>query len=134
MAEEKTGRYTAESLGYQYDANSNVTQTTDARGVVSTYAYDALNRNTTIDYSNTASINPDVKWFYDGAINGKGLFWYFYKGGDISVGSNVDHKAIDSYDALGRSGSTRIRVPLMNVGLTPMTMFITTAARENTQC
>jgi RHS repeat-associated protein len=90
------------SLGYQYDANSNLTQKTDARGVVSTYAYDALNRNTTIDYSDTASINPDVKWFYDGATNGKGRLWYFYKGGDFSTGSNVEHKAIDSYDALGK--------------------------------
>jgi YD repeat-containing protein len=90
------------SIGYQYDANANLTQKTDARGVVSTYVYDALNRNTTIDYSDTASINPDVKWFYDGATNGKGRFWYFYKGGDFSTGSNVDHKAIDSYDAFGR--------------------------------
>lgn len=91
------------SVGYQYDANGNLTQKTDARGVVSTFVYDALNRNTTIDYSDTASINPDVKWFYDGAINGKGRFWYFYKGGDFSVGSNVDHKAVDSYDALGNA-------------------------------
>lgn len=90
------------SLSYQYDANGNLTQKTDARGVVSTYVYDLLNRNTTIDYSDTASINPDVKWFYDGATNGKGRFWYFYKGGDFSTGTNVDHKAIDSYDALGR--------------------------------
>ncbi|HKV36363.1 MAG TPA: RHS repeat-associated core domain-containing protein [Pyrinomonadaceae bacterium] len=90
------------SVGYQYDANGNLTQKTDARGVVSTYVYDALNRNTTIDYSDTASINPDVKWFYDGATNGKGRFWYFYSGGDLSTGSNVEHKAIDSYDALGR--------------------------------
>ena len=90
------------SVGYQYDANGNLTQKTDPRGVTSTYVYDALNRNTTIDYSDTASINPDVKWFYDGATNGKGRFWYFYKGGDLSTGSNVDHKAIDSYDALGR--------------------------------
>ncbi len=42
-----------------------------------------------------------MKWFYDGATNGKGRFWYFYKGGDFSTGSNVDHKAVDSYDALG---------------------------------
>lgn len=90
------------SVGYQYDANNNLTQKTDARGVITTYAYDSLNRNTTIDYSDTVSINPDVKWFYDGATNGKGRVWYFYKGGDISTGSNVEHKAIDSYDALGR--------------------------------
>src|SRR6185295_16302712 len=69
--------------------------------VVSTYAYDALNRNTSVDYSNTA-INPDVSRFYDGAINGKGRFWYFYSGGDFSNGSNVEHTAIDNYDALGR--------------------------------
>jgi hypothetical protein len=49
-------------------------QKTDARGVVSTYAYDALNRNTTLDYSDTASINPDVKRVYDGATNGIGRF------------------------------------------------------------
>lgn len=90
------------SVGYQYDASGNLTQKTDARGVISTYAYDGLNRNTTVDYSDTASINPDVKWFYDGATNGKGKFWHFYKGGDNTVGANVDHTAVDSYDALGR--------------------------------
>jgi RHS repeat-associated protein len=69
---------------------------------VSTYGYDALNRITTIDYSDTVSINPDVKRFYDGASNGKGRFWYFYKGGDFSNGSNVEHTSVDSYDALGK--------------------------------
>lgn len=100
LADPLTGN-SAWSVGYQYDANGNLTQKTDARGVVSTYVYDTLNRNTTVDYSDTASINPDVKWFYDGATNGKGRFWYFYKGGDFSTGSNVEHKAVDSYDALG---------------------------------
>jgi YD repeat-containing protein len=90
------------SIGYQYDANGNLTQKTDARGVVSTYAYDALNRSTTIDYSDTTSINPDVTRYYDGAVNGKGRFWYFYSGGNFSSGSNVEITAIDSYDALGR--------------------------------
>ncbi|HET7287263.1 MAG TPA: hypothetical protein VFI71_07325, partial [Pyrinomonadaceae bacterium] len=90
------------SISYQYDANSNLTQKTDARGVASTYVYDGLNRNTTIDYSDTASINPDVKRFYDGATNGIGRPWYFYSGGDFSTGPNVEHTSIDSYDALGR--------------------------------
>src|SRR6185295_8113319 len=90
------------STGYEYDANGNLTKKTDARGVYSTYVYDALNRNTTIDYSNTASINPDVKRFYDGATGGKGRFWYSYSGGDYANGSNVEHTAIDSYDAEGR--------------------------------
>src|ERR1051326_2514229 len=90
------------SIGYQYDANGNLTQKTDARGVVSNYTYDALNRNTTLDYSDTTSINPDVTRFYDGAVNGKGRFWYNYSNGDFSNGSNAEAMAIDSYDALGR--------------------------------
>jgi RHS repeat-associated protein len=90
------------SIGYEYDPNGNLTKKTDARGVYSTFVYDALNRNTSIDYSDTASINPDVKRFYDGATNGKGRFWYSYKGGDYNAGSNVEHTAVDSYDAAGR--------------------------------
>ncbi|MCM3873838.1 MAG: hypothetical protein ND895_24380, partial [Pyrinomonadaceae bacterium] len=86
---------------YQYDSNGNLTQKTDARSIVSTYVFDALNRNTTVDYSDTA-INPDIKRFYDGATNGKGRFWYSYAGGDYSTGTTVEHTAIDSYDALGR--------------------------------
>ena len=66
-----------------------------------TYVYDALNRNTTTNYSDT-TVNPDVKRFYDAATNGKGRFGSFYSGGDYSTGANVDHTAIDSYDALGR--------------------------------
>jgi RHS repeat-associated protein len=90
------------STAFQYDAGGNLTQKTDARGVVSAYTYDALNRNTTVDYSDTASINPDVTRFYDGAIKGIGRFWYFYRGGDFSAGSTVEATAIDNYDALGR--------------------------------
>ncbi len=55
-----------------------------------------------MDYSDTAGINPDISRFYDGALNGKGRFWYNYAGGNYSSGSNVEHTAIDSYDALGR--------------------------------
>jgi YD repeat-containing protein len=90
------------SIGYQYDASGNLTQKTDPRGVVSVYVYDALNRNTTVDYSDTASINPDLTRVYDGATNGKGRFWNVYSGGDLSTGSNVDHTSVDSYDGMGR--------------------------------
>jgi YD repeat-containing protein len=89
------------SMGYEYDANGNLTKKTDPRGVETTYVYDALNRNTTTNYSDT-TVNPDVKRFYDAATNGKGRFGSFYSGGDYSTGANVDHTAIDSYDALGR--------------------------------
>ena len=88
------------SIGYEYDDGGNLTKRTDARGVVSTYAYDALNRNTTIDYSDT-SIHPDVKRFYDGATKGIGRFWYAYKG-DESADDNVEKTIIDEYDESGR--------------------------------
>ncbi|MCW5968344.1 MAG: RHS repeat protein [Blastocatellales bacterium] len=39
---------------YQYDANGNLTKKTDARGIYIDYTYDELNRNKTLDYSNTA--------------------------------------------------------------------------------
>ena len=93
------------TVGYQYDNNGNVTQKTDARGIVTTYEYDALNRNTSINYSNTTIGNPDVPditRFYDGASNGKGRFWYSYAAGNYTNGSNVEHTSIDSYDALGK--------------------------------
>ena len=93
------------TISYQYDNNANLTQKTDARNIVITYEYDALNRNTSVNYSNTTIGSPDVpdiKRFYDGATNGKGRFWYSYTAGNLTVGSNVEHTAIDTYDALGR--------------------------------
>lgn len=89
-------------INYQYDNNSNLTQKTDARGVVSIYVYDALNRNTTIDYSDSTSINPDVSRFYDGATKGKGRLWSSYAGGSESSGSKVEKRLFEEYDALGR--------------------------------
>lgn len=89
------------SMAYEYDAGGNLTKKTDARGVYATYVYDGLNRNTEINYSDTA-ISPDIKRFYDGATNGVGRFWYSYAGGDQNAGNNVEHTAVDSYDALGR--------------------------------
>jgi RHS repeat-associated protein len=35
-------------------------------------------------------------------VKGVGRFWYFYSGGDFTTGTNVEHTAIDSYDAVGR--------------------------------
>lgn len=93
------------TLGYDYDAAGNLTHKTDPRGVESTLAYDALSRNTSVNYSNTTIGNPDVPditRFYDGATKGTGRFWYSYQGGNLSVGNNVEHTAIDTYDTLGR--------------------------------
>jgi RHS repeat-associated protein len=113
LSEPITGN-SAWSMGYQYDANGNLTVRTDPRGVVSIYVYDALNRNRTVDYSDT-TINPDVTRSYDGAINGKGRFWQFYSGGDFSNGPNVDHTSVDSYDAMGNPLVQRQLFKLNNV-------------------
>ena len=82
------------SIAYQYDANSNLTQKTDARGVVSTYVYDALNRNTSIDYSDST---PDVFRQYDLAVKGIGRINQTWQAGTASSATYID-----SYDALGR--------------------------------
>lgn len=79
------------TVSYQYDANDNLGQKTDARGVVSIYGYDALNRNITVSYSDGT---PSVTRQYDNAVNGKGRLWKSYAG--------ASQTAIEGYDALGR--------------------------------
>ena len=88
-------------ITYTYDDNGNLLTRTDARAVTINYGYDALNRNTTVDYSNT-TIVPDITRMYDGATNGKGRLWQSYAGGTEAAGSVVDHQKIASYDELGR--------------------------------
>jgi RHS repeat-associated protein len=86
------------STAYSYDANGNLTQRIDARGVETNYLYDALNRNYAIDYINGSQLSY-VRRVYDGAVNGKGRLQHDHtdEGGIL-----VTHMAIDSYDALGR--------------------------------
>jgi YD repeat-containing protein len=96
------------SFGYSYDENSNLQIKTDARGFSSTYQYDALNRNTTVDYSNTPAY-PDVARYYDNSINyGKGRYWYDYFYKDDGT---IEHQAVDGYDALGRTWVRRTILP-----------------------
>ncbi len=97
------------SVGYTYDNNGNLTQRTDSRGFLSIYEYDALNRNKTVDYSDTTGINPDFTRIYDSATNGKGRLRESYAGGSETVGTNVEHTRIHSYDALGRPQDQRQR-------------------------
>src|SRR5262249_44176470 len=51
-------------ISYVYDDNGNLKKKTDARGIFIDYAYDELNRNKTVDYSDTA-VNPDITREYD---------------------------------------------------------------------
>lgn len=88
------------SIGYQYDANSNLTVKTDPRGVVTDNSYDALNRVTTILYRINGQPDPntgDVQYLYDNATNGKGRLWLTYK-----WGAKPHHTAVGLYDPLGR--------------------------------
>ncbi|MFY9618359.1 MAG: RHS repeat-associated core domain-containing protein [Pyrinomonadaceae bacterium] len=90
------------STGYVYDANGSLTKRKDARDIVASYVYDGLNRNITVDYSNTPSINPDITRKYDSAGNGKGRLSESYAGGSENVGVIVEHTKILNYDAMGR--------------------------------
>ncbi len=91
------------STAYGYDNNGNLTSRVDARNVTTTYAYDALNRNTTVRYSNGTK---DIDRHYDGATNGKGRFHYFNWRPNDNTGFDT-HLAIDQYDAMGRATNYR---------------------------
>jgi RHS repeat-associated protein len=93
------------SIGYQYDNNGNLTQKTDARDVISTYAYDALNRNTSVTYTNDPSATATVTRYYDGwrsgtnynIPNSKGRLWQTETSGPTS-----SRTTLNSFDPLGR--------------------------------
>jgi len=105
------------TVSYQYDNNGNLRYKTDARPVTITYEYDALNRNYSVNYSNTTIGSPDVAdvlRFYDNATNGKGRLWKTYAAGNETVGSSVDNTSIDEYDAVGRPKVLSQRFKLNN--------------------
>ena len=84
------------STGNRYDPAGNLTKRKDARGVVATYGYDGLNRNTTITYSGEAGTpTPNVTRSYDGATLGKGRLWK-------SEAAQTSKTTVDKYDAAGR--------------------------------
>jgi RHS repeat-associated protein len=86
-------------MGYTYDAGGNLLTRTDARNVVTTYAYDNLNRNTVTTYSDAT---PEVKRFYDGFQNGdqnqpfsKGALWR-------TETANTAQVTVSNFDNLSR--------------------------------
>ena len=85
------------SISYQYDPNGNLTDKTDALGIVSHYVYDELNRNTSVTYTNDPAATPAITRSYDGATNGKGRLWKTQTAG--TMGSLT---TTDSFDALGQ--------------------------------
>ena len=88
------------TVSYQYDNNGNLTQKTDARLVVTSFIYDALNRVTTKLYRINGQPDPntgDVEYLYDNAANGKGRPWLTF-----TWGAHPFQTAVGGYDALGR--------------------------------
>jgi YD repeat-containing protein len=53
------------SAAYSYDANGNVRTRKDARGIVTNYTYDALNRVTAKSYTNDPANTPVLSYGYD---------------------------------------------------------------------
>jgi RHS repeat-associated protein len=105
------------TIEYRYDDNGNLIKKIDPRTVgqsathiETNYHYDELNRNTIITYNDGT---PAVNRFYDGAIKGKGLFWYEETCSqtddhDLCVaGTTLDRRQVTEYDALSRPRSLR---------------------------
>ena len=94
------------SLGYTYDANSNVLSRTDANNVTASYTYDVLNRNKMVTYSNYPNGTFYIERYYDGATNGKGRFWYDiaynYRWEQATDNLAYHYTHVNTYDALGR--------------------------------
>ncbi|MGE3468303.1 MAG: RHS repeat domain-containing protein, partial [Pyrinomonadaceae bacterium] len=93
-----TSAYNPESgtINYQYDNNGNLRSKTDARGVLTTYVYDALNRLTSRSYSGGGITTPNVTYTYENpAISNS-------KGRLTKVHSDVSTTEYTQFDILGR--------------------------------
>jgi RHS repeat-associated protein len=82
------------SIGSTYDANGNVLTTTDAKGVVTTHTYDALNRPLTRTYNDGT---PAVTNTYD-AVGVP-----YSKGQLTEISNSVSTTKITQFDTLGKS-------------------------------
>jgi RHS repeat-associated protein len=88
------------TIQYNYDNNGNLTTKTDARSISTTFSYDALNRVTFRDYSDTT---PDVTYTYDNVTNAKGKL--------TKVSSAISETRYTAFDLLGRLTASEQRTP-----------------------
>jgi RHS repeat-associated protein len=79
-------------IGYVYDDGGNLTNKTDARGVQTTYGYDALNRVISRSYND--NLTPTVAYTYDNLPNAKGKL--------TKVSSSVSTTEYTAFDIVGR--------------------------------
>jgi RHS repeat-associated protein len=90
------------TIQYLYDPNGNLTQKTDARGVVISYTYDALNRLLQKSYAGepvTQPQTPTVNYTYDNLANAKGKL--------IKTESAVSTTAFTAFDIQGRATASK---------------------------
>jgi len=79
-----------------YDANGNLGQKTDARGVVTNFQYDGLNRLGNQSSSGGTGIDPyEYDYYYDLGVHGKGRLYEIYS-------DNTDDAEDYSYDSAGQ--------------------------------
>ena len=98
---------------YQYDPAGNRISKTDARGVTVNYAYDALNRLSSVAFPT----DTDVTYTYDGCTNGKGRLCQVQdQTGTASFTYNViggSCKKIDSFlVSITRRATTTMRMEI----------------------
>lgn len=89
------------TIYYVYDNNGNLTSKTDARSITTAYTYDALNRVTFRDYSDTT---PDVTYTYDNITNAKGKL--------TKVSSSLSETSYTAFDIMGRVTASQQKTPI----------------------
>ncbi len=102
------GQATAQwTMEYEYDDNGNLTKRTDARGLMTEYEYDALNRNTKVIYP-PGHGSYEVRRYYDTATNGMGRLRRtesYNLDPRAGVGVAYSQTVINSYNDIGQIAS-----------------------------
>lgn len=112
------GTWTGGTCAGGYDPDGNLLHKTDARGVVTNYSYDALNRLISKGYSNDASATPIACYQYDSVTNGIGRLashWTLSTAGTCTPSlpgtGYLTLNSITGYDAMGRPTSEQQCTP-----------------------
>jgi len=95
------------TVSYTYDANSNVSTKTDARGVVTSHLYDVLNRLHSKTYTNDPANTLSSCYQYDSAVNGIGKLGaeWTYSGTCATTAPSSGYQServLGAYDPMGR--------------------------------
>ena len=93
------------TAGLTYDAAGNLKTRTDSRGVLGTYGYDALNRLTSVAYTQSGQTTQTFGWTYDQTGTG-----FSYGIGRLTSTSFPTGSSQYAYDALGRVTTDTQRV------------------------